>query len=125
MKSKCLIQKEFYHKQLFGKADKSPGTHTMGEIFIMKGTDVRRGVRVSNLGIMDVTPTILYYLGVPVADDTDGRVLSDLFTKSYQDANPVKYVKAAGASAPDQEGVYGGEDLEKRRKILRDLGYIG
>ncbi len=97
----------------------------MDGIFIMKGTDVRRGVRVSNLSIMDVTPTILYYLGVPVPDDMDGRVLSDLFTRSYQEVNPVKYLKAPGASVPDQEGVYGGDDLEKIRKILRDLGYMG
>ena len=121
----CLLQKEIYHNKLFGKADKSSGTHRMEGIFIMKGPHVKSGAKVENLSIMDVAPTILYYFGVPVPDDMDGRILKDFFDASYLGENPPKYSKSEEQSTSDQKGLYGPNDSEKIRKILRDLGYMG
>jgi hypothetical protein len=41
---------------------------------------------------VDLTPTVLYYMGVPVARDMDGAVRADIFLPSYVSEHPVKYV---------------------------------
>ena len=42
--------------------------------------------------IVDLAPTVLYYMGVPVGRDMDGFARTDLFTASYTLEHPVKYV---------------------------------
>ena len=120
-----LIQKEVYNWGLFNYADKSSGTHRMDGIFIMKGANVKRGEGVDNLNITDIAPTILHVLGVPVPDDMDGKVLTQLFKESFQEANPVRYTKIISEYMTDDRGIYSDEEDEKMRKMLRDLGYMG
>jgi arylsulfatase A-like enzyme len=40
--------------------------------------------------LIDVAPTILYALGLPVPEDMDGRVLIEVFTQEHLAANPVR-----------------------------------
>ena len=120
-----LIQKEVYHKELFKPADKSSGTHKMDGIFIMKGADVKQGVRVENLSIMDIAPTILYAMGLPVPGDMDGKVLNNLFQDSFKETHPVKYLDAESEGITDEQGVYSPDESGKMKKMLRDLGYMG
>lgn len=42
--------------------------------------------------IVDVAPTVLYYLGVPVGRDMDGFARSDLFVRAYRREHPVSYI---------------------------------
>jgi hypothetical protein len=42
--------------------------------------------------IVDVAPTVLYYLGLPVGRDMDGFARSDLFVRAYRRENPVTYI---------------------------------
>ena len=39
-----------------------------------------------------VAPTVLYFLGVPVARDIDGVARTDLFTQSFTDSQPITFV---------------------------------
>ena len=39
--------------------------------------------------IVDLTPTILYYLGLPVARDMNGVARTDLFLRTYAIEHPV------------------------------------
>lgn len=66
-------------------------------ILVMHGPDVREGVRVSGAHIYDIVPTLLTVLGLPVADDMDGRVLRS-YLKSSADRVP-----ADEASIPSYE----------------------
>ncbi len=43
----------------------------------MQGPGIRPDYRVKGAHIMDVMPTVLHILGVPVPADVDGRVLSE------------------------------------------------
>lgn len=43
--------------------------------------------------IVDLAPTLLYYLGLPIARDMDGYARTDLFTKAFTDARPVTYIR--------------------------------
>ena len=42
--------------------------------------------------IVDLAPTVLYYMGVPVGRDMDGFARTDLFTTAYTSEHPVRYV---------------------------------
>jgi hypothetical protein len=42
--------------------------------------------------IVDVAPTVLYYLGLPVGRDMDGFARSDLFGRAYRRGHPVTYI---------------------------------
>ena len=42
--------------------------------------------------IVDLAPTVLYYLGLPVGRDMDGFARSDLFVRSYRRDHPVTYI---------------------------------
>jgi hypothetical protein len=48
--------------------------------------EVRRG------SIVDLAPTVLYYLGLPVGRDMDGYARTDLFVPAYQRQHPVTFI---------------------------------
>ena len=48
-------------------------------IIVMAGPGIRADERIYGANIIDITPTILYQLGLPVGEDMDGRVLIDAF----------------------------------------------
>jgi hypothetical protein len=52
------------------------------------GTAVAPG-RKSRASAVDVVPTILYFLGLPVAHDMDGRARIDVFRREFSDGRPV------------------------------------
>lgn len=97
------------------------GSHENEGIILAVGPGIRRGWRGDG-HVLDVAPTILAALGHPVADDMDGRVLTDLFVTppavtsvaSHDRAMPQRVVAASHAAETD-------DDLDAR---LRALGYV-
>ena len=62
-----------------------------GVVFFF-GKEVARGQNIKRISITDLTPTILYFLGLPVARDMDGIVRSSIFTREFTDENPIVYI---------------------------------
>jgi len=58
------------------------------------GKGIMRGKNLEGLRIVDITPTLLYYLGLPVGRDMDGIVQSSLFVKEFIAENPVIYISS-------------------------------
>jgi len=72
---------------------------------------------------MDLAPTVLYLLGLPIPTDMDGRVLEEALTSSYLRLNPIRYAKdSAHVLQKKRDQVY--EDEEEIKSRLRALGYI-
>ena len=69
------------------------GTHeTAPDGFLMAyGTNVASGSFGPGT-ILDLAPTVLYYMGVDVGKDMDGFARTDLFVPTYVLEHPVKYV---------------------------------
>jgi len=102
-------------------------THRPDGIFLAAGPGIRRGETVGKMGVTDVAPTLLHYLGFPVGEDMDGEVRRDLLTDDRRATEP-EYVPSyddqpyASKYLLDDDGDIEMSDRTERR--LEDLGYI-
>jgi hypothetical protein len=78
--------------RVIGDADFS-GTHDRAPdgFLIAYGAAVQPG-RPQRGSIVDVTPTLLYFFGLPVARDMDGYARTDLFAPEFSGERPVSFV---------------------------------
>jgi predicted AlkP superfamily phosphohydrolase/phosphomutase len=100
------------------------GEHRRQAVWLQAGPGVRRGVRLDDLDAVDVTPTVLAYHGLPVADDFDGDAILESLTDEWRAAHPFEIVptwETTPRVAPELPGVSSTRDLEER---IRALGYI-
>ncbi len=59
------------------------------------GSQVEPG-RKQRGSIVDVTPTILYFLGVPIGRDMDGYARADLFNRAFTAERPITFIPSHG-----------------------------
>lgn len=73
------------------------GTHERApDGFVMAfGSAVARG-RPDRASVVDLAPTILYFLGLPVGRDMDGFARIDMFRSSFTSDKPVTYIPSYG-----------------------------
>ena len=78
--------------RLLGDPDFS-GTHERAPdgFLITYGSAVEPGRRPRG-SLVDVTPTVLYFLGLPVARDMDGFARADLFTRAFTAERPIVFI---------------------------------
>jgi predicted AlkP superfamily phosphohydrolase/phosphomutase len=85
-------------KLLLGRLLSSPdhsGTHenAPGGFLLAAGDAVQSGRPPRGSGsIVDVAPTLLYFLGLPVGRDMDGYARSDLFTRAFTAERPIDFI---------------------------------
>ena len=99
------------------------GGHRMEGILIMYGNDVRKGYKLTECSIMDLMPTILYWMKFPISSDVDGRVLTEAFHPSFVRENPVKLTEAAPIPS-SRKLELSKEEKEKLKERLKALGYF-
>jgi len=82
--------------------------------------------------VVDITPTLLALLGLPVGRDMDGRVMTEIIEPGYLAEHPVTYVRSheswfgflgrwfdRGSHAQHESS-----ETQERLEQLRALGYI-
>ncbi len=99
--------------------------HRSFGIFCMRAPGVRQGEQIFGASVLDVTPTALHLLGIPVGLDMDGKVLLNAFG----DERPVETVESWEAIEGDagrhrNEDAYDGAAAAESLKQLVDLGYV-
>ncbi len=100
------------------------GTHgrkTPG-IFIAAGPDIDPKATPEEFRVIDVPPTLLYAIGLPVAEDFAGRVLTEIFTETFRTTHPLQTIPTWGA--PTEGENRASEVDEELVDQLRALGYI-
>jgi hypothetical protein len=97
------------------------GFHRREGIFVMKGKQVKRAI-LPAADIIQVTPTILYDFGLPLADDMDGEPMLDIFSESYVNQNAVQYTPAINSAATERQLT--AEQQNALHKQLESLGYL-
>ena len=100
------------------------GHHHMEGVVGLHGPGVSPGVKLEGASLLDPAPTILHYLGLPVPEYMDGRVLTDAFTDEFNAAHPITYSKVGPGDGPDGDTVYTDAEEALVMQKLRDLGYV-
>jgi predicted AlkP superfamily phosphohydrolase/phosphomutase len=102
------------------------GIHQPAGILILLGPGVTPGARLPDQNMVDVLPTMLYALGLPVSTALDGAIVKTAFDPAYLAAHPPLYSDAPG---PDKTGQgapvgYSPEDAAQIEARLAALGYL-
>ena len=101
------------------------GEHRQDGIFIVAGPSVLPQGELANLNLLDVPPTILYAMGLPIPATFDGRVLEEIFVPAYLAAYPIQIQDLLLPSKKEDTGIgYSKVEQEQLRERLRGLGYI-
>ncbi|MCG8461847.1 MAG: alkaline phosphatase family protein, partial [Holophagales bacterium] len=96
--------------------------HSPYGIILMHGPGIRSDELIHGAGVLDVAPTVLHLLGLPVGRDMVGKVLADAFEEPVQIAYVPTWESRADSAEPND-----GRDAEADRAALAqlvDLGYI-
>jgi predicted AlkP superfamily phosphohydrolase/phosphomutase len=100
------------------------GTHRMNGVFLAYGAAIQAGVEVSGASLLDLAPTILHLMNLPVPDYMDGRIIDEAISPAYQPEMKV----AAYDWSPSDNGQGDGLTEEQKKIVaerLRGLGYVG
>ncbi|HVR71376.1 MAG TPA: alkaline phosphatase family protein [Vicinamibacteria bacterium] len=82
------------------------GTHAGAPdgVLLGVGDGIRAGAVLKEASVLDVAPTILYLMGLPVARDMEGRVLTEMLEEDFTRAHHLSFLPSydavAGAEAP-------------------------
>ncbi len=96
-------------------------------ILLMMGGPVKPGTVIQGAGVLDLYPTMLYLLGLPVPEDVAGKVLLDAIDPGFVRRHPVRTIPSYEGWGPAR-GLPGsrkesGQD-ERELDKLRSLGYL-
>jgi predicted AlkP superfamily phosphohydrolase/phosphomutase len=107
----------------FGSSLPYSGNHTLDGIFIAWGADVASGQQIPSAQIVDIAPTILATLGVPIPEYMDGRVLAEIFSPEH--AIAPRRTAVPDLCAPQEPAkLFSLEEEELVESRLRNLGYL-
>jgi predicted AlkP superfamily phosphohydrolase/phosphomutase len=98
--------------------------HTINGILLLRGPDIKSGVTIDNAEIIDLAPTILYIMGLPVPSDMDGKVLTDALVPSRLESEGIVYEASSSEERRRVEYPFSAEEEEEIKKRLRALGYL-
>ncbi len=102
------------------------GHHHMDGVIILDGPGVKRGVKLTGAKIIDVAPTILWAMGLPVPRYMDGKVLDGAFEPELVAERPIEssYDSPSVSLADMDEQAFSPDEEDLVIDRLRDLGYI-
>jgi predicted AlkP superfamily phosphohydrolase/phosphomutase len=70
------------------------GTHADAPdgVVLAMGDGIRPGVALRAASVLDLAPTILYLMGLPVARDMEGRILTEMLQDELMRAHAVSFI---------------------------------
>jgi predicted AlkP superfamily phosphohydrolase/phosphomutase len=84
---KRVIERVIGDAELNGTHDAAPDGFLMAY-----GAPVAPSRLLTRASVLDVTPTILYFLGLPIGRDMDGYARTDLFQEAFTDERPLTFI---------------------------------
>lgn len=116
-------ESEFASNKIVGPTLGHTGHHRLEGIGAVIGPHVQVGAQLQKASLVDLAPTILYALGLPIPPDMDGRVLTEAFTPEFVNQNALQY-GTEDAVRTDFGGTYSDDEEEQVIQRLADLGYV-
>ena len=115
---------DFTTNKLIAPSFGPTGDHRMEGILIASGPAVKPGARPEGATLLDIAPTVLQLLGVPVPADMDGRPLVELFDPAVVPGATAEQSPAIDSGEAVSAGAYSEEEDEAIQQRLADLGYL-
>jgi predicted AlkP superfamily phosphohydrolase/phosphomutase len=116
---------DFGSNQMVQQIYRYSGMHLDHGLLLMMGSQIERGAKLDNANIIDLSPTILYAMGLPIPQDMDGRPLAEAF--AGDDAPGVPLLSTVPTSSPQrsEEASYTAEESREIEGRLKQMGYLG
>jgi predicted AlkP superfamily phosphohydrolase/phosphomutase len=100
------------------------GGHRENGIAIIRGPQTKKAYDIGRASIIDVAPTVLYLLGLPIPREMDGRILQELIDEEQWREHPPVYQAIDTEHQSVSEEEYSREEKKKISKKLKGMGYI-
>lgn len=107
------------------KDDFHIGIHHKEGVFLAAGSVVQNKYNIK-ADIVDLAPTVLYCLDLPLLTEFDGRILREIFLDTFLARHPVKKYKRSKTETRRiaKRYVYSERDEDSIKKRLARLGYL-
>ena len=83
---KRMLERAFGDPELNGTHESAPDGFLMAY-----GGPVAQG-RFDRASVVDILPTLLYFLGLPIGRDMDGHTRTDVFQRQFTDERPIAFI---------------------------------
>jgi predicted AlkP superfamily phosphohydrolase/phosphomutase len=100
------------------------GAHDVAGVIIAAGPAIRAAGSIHGATIFDVTPTALAVMGLPVAEDMDGRALVEFIREEHLAAYPLSSIPSYEPAVGRERGEIGSTMDDSIKEQLKSLGYI-
>jgi predicted AlkP superfamily phosphohydrolase/phosphomutase len=89
----------------FDSGTPASGTHAGAPdgVLLAMGDGIRAGAVLQQASVLDVAPTVLYLMGLPVARDMEGRVITEMLEDDFTRAHHLSFVPSYDAVAASGE----------------------
>jgi len=99
--------------------------HKLNGIIFFYGNHIKKNQEIKNAKIIDITPTILYLMGMPVSKDMDGKILKAVIAEDFLKSNPIKYQETKQTTTEEsKKQIYTDDEAKTIEERLRGLGYV-
>jgi predicted AlkP superfamily phosphohydrolase/phosphomutase len=122
MKHAAIGQLQFATNDWLTVSDRCGG-HRMDGLLCLHGPGIREGHQLQDARLIDLAPTILAAMDIPIPHDMDGNVLLDAFIDDPQARKRIRY-QAPSTSAEHVASSLLEQDEEEILNRLRGLGYV-
>ncbi len=113
---------EFLTHKTINKSCFQSGHHRMDGIIFAKGPDIKAANDIK-AHIMDLAPTILYNMGLPLLESMDGEIINSAFREEFSSVHDVKKVSKDDLGLNIEKDKDGSDDDEMKKR-LKGLGYV-
>ena len=96
------------------------GSHRHNGVLLMQGEGLKMPAENFCPNLIDIAPTVLHLLGLPVPADMDGRVLEEILS----DQQPVEYEDVDNRKQSHTATEYTAEETKLIEQRLKGLGYV-
>jgi predicted AlkP superfamily phosphohydrolase/phosphomutase len=111
-------------RELFAVNTGATGSHTDWGVLIAHGPGIQPGADVVGARLMDVTPTALYALGIPLNDDMDGQPVAGLFTEEFASSHHIEFRENTTRASAERVDPFSVAEEDEIMDQLKGLGYI-
>jgi predicted AlkP superfamily phosphohydrolase/phosphomutase len=109
----------------FFSFSQNSGDHLIDGVFIAHGKGIKKNFIVKNMGILDITPTILKIMGFPIAEDMPGKPALSILNADFKQALPNKTIPSYDILNAREKTKIKKSKMDKViKKRLKALGYI-